>query len=311
MRGPRAWPGCGLHNIQAREARLLAAACLLIAVTAWAHWAIIVDLLAEWRRDENYSAGSLVPLVGLFFVWVERERLGRCILKPCWRAGMVLLLVAQVARGFGLLFLYESAQRYALVLTVAALTLTVAGTQIFYRLRWILVFLFLMVPLPGRVHNQIAGPLQNLATSGSAFLLEVFGVRVGQQGNIVMLNGGTPLAVAEACSGLRMLTAFIIVAAFIAYTVKRPRWEKAIVLASSPLVGVLCNIVRIFLTALLVVHGSTGWPERLFHDFAGLLMMPVAVGLLFGELWVLDQVAAEPTAQPAPAQIVTRSHRTA
>ena len=286
---------------------LVSATLVLLTITAWSYGPTMTDLFKEWQRNEDYSAGQLVPLVAIFLVWVRRKQLRECVLKPCWWGGVTLLILAQAARMYGLLFMFESARRYSLVLTAVALVLLVAGWQVFRRVSWILLFLFLMVPLPGRIHNLIGGPLQNLATSGSVFLLEVFGVRVGQQGNVVMLNGSTPLAVAEACSGLRMLTAFIIVAGFIAYVVKRPRWQKAIVLVSSLFVGVICNIVRIFLTAMLMVYVSTELAEKFFHDFAGLVMMPAAVLLLFGEIWLMDRlVVPEPAARHQPANIVTR-----
>jgi exosortase len=168
----------------------------------------------------------------------------------------------------------------------------VAGWRVFRRVSWILLFLFLMFPFPGRAHNLIAGPLQRLATTGSVFLLEAFGTRVSQQGNVITLGENTPIAVAEACSGLRMLTAFIIVAAFIAYMIKRPRWQKAVLLASSIPVAVICNIVRIFLTAMIMLYVSKELGEKFFHDFAGLVMMPVAVVLIFGEIWVMDKLVA-------------------
>jgi exosortase len=122
------------------------------------------------------------------------------------------------------------------------------------------------------------------------FLLEAFGVSVSQQGNVVVLNGETPLAVAEACSGLRMLMAFIIVAAFIAYMVKRPRWQKGVLLASSIPVAVVCNMVRIFATAVLMLYVSAEFAQKFFHDFAGYVMMPIAVLLLFGELSLIDRI---------------------
>jgi len=157
------------------------------------------------------------------------------------------------------------------------------------------MFLLLMVPFPGRVHNLIAGPLQRLATTGSVVLLEAVGASVSQEGNVVMLGEKTPMAVAEACSGLRMLTAFIIVAAFIAYMVRRPRWQKGLLLASSIPVAVVCNIVRIFVTGLLMLHVSSEVGEKFFHDFAGLVMMPAAVLLLFGELWLMDKIVVSET----------------
>ena len=273
-----------------RLVKIVPVVLVLVAVSAWAYWPTMVGLYKEWQSNEDYSAGQLVPLVALFLVWVERKNLRKCSLRPCWWGGIALLILAQAARTYGLLFMFESAERYALVLTTVGLVLMVAGWQILRSVSWIMLILFLMVPIPGRIHNLISGPLQRMATNGSVFLLEAFGVRVGQQGNVVTMNGTTPLAVAEACSGLRMLTAFIIVAAFIAYMVKRSRGKKAVLLLSSIPVAVICNIVRIFLTALLMLFVSAEFAEKFFHDFAGYVMMPVAVMLIFGELWVMDKL---------------------
>ncbi len=279
----------------------------LLAITAWSYWPTMTDLFKEWQRNEDYSAGQLVPLVAIFFVWVRRKQLKECVLQPCWWGGITLLVLAFAARMHGLLFMFESAQRYSLVFAAAGLVLMVAGWQVFRRVSWILLFLFLMVPLPGRIHNMISGPLQRLATSGSVFILEAFLPHVSRQGNVVMLNENTPMAVAEACSGLRMLTAFIIVAGFIAYMIKRARWQKAVLLTSSIPVAVVCNIIRIVATAILMLLVSTQAGEKFFHDFAGVVMMPAAVLLLFGEVWLMDRlVVPESAAQPESTNIVTR-----
>ena len=126
-----------------------------------------------------------------------------------------------------------------------------------------------------------------------------------------MLNENIPMAVAEACSGLRMMMAFVFVAAFMAYMVKRSRWQKAVLLFSSIPVAVMCNILRLCVTAVLILLVSTEFAEKFFHDFAGLAMMPVAVMLMFGELWLMDKlVLPEPNIQqrPAGAKSVTRTH---
>ena len=277
---------------QSRDNRLgLASAMLvLLAITGWSYWRIMASLFGEWQAGDDYSAGALVPLVAAFLVWRERKALDDCVLEPCWWGGIALLILAQAARIYGLLFMSQSIERYSLVLAVAGLVLMVAGWQVLRRVLWILLFLSLMVPLPRPVHNLIAGPLQRLATTGSVLVLEAFGAQVDQQGNLVMLNENMPVAVTEACSGLRMLTAFVIVAAFVAYMVKRPRWEKGVLLASSIPVAVICNIIRIFLTAAIMLYGSVELGEKFFHDFAGLVMMPAAVLLIFGEIWLMDKL---------------------
>jgi exosortase len=287
----------GSHQMPDNLLWLFSVTLALVAVTVWSYWPTIAALFTEWQRNDDYSAGQLVPLIALFLVWRERKTLSKCLLKPCWW-GIALLILALAGRTFGLLFQYESAERYSLVLTTAGLVLMVAGWRVFRSLSWILLFLFLMVPFPGRIHNLISGPLQRMATSGSVFLLEAFGVRVSQQGNVVMLNQNIPMAVAEACSGLRMLTAFVIVAAFLAYMVKRSRRQKAVLLISSIPVAVACNILRLCVTAVLFLFASAEVAKKFFHDFAGLGMMPVAVLLMFGELWLMDKlILPEPNPQ--------------
>jgi exosortase len=287
----------------------------LIAVTTWSYWNDITGLFRVWQSSDDYSAGQLVPLVAIFLLWRERKKLAECTLKPFWPA-LGLLLLAVAARAYGLLFMFESVERYSMVLTIAALVLMVAGWQVFRTVFWILLILFLMVPFPGRIHNMISGPLQTMATTGAVFVLEAF-VRVSQQGNVVMLNGKIPMAVVEACSGLRMLTAFIIVAAFMAYMVKRPGWQKVVLLLSSVPIAVVCNILRLCVTAVLFLVASSELAEKFFHDFAGLVMMPAAVLIMFGELWLMDKltapepepqhVRAKKPAKPAISSITKRS----
>ena len=102
-----------------------------------------------------------------------------------------------------------------------------------------------------------------------------------------------PLNVAEACSGLRMLTAFVIVAAVLAYVVNRPRWQKLVLIISSIPVAILCNIARVVVTALLFQVAGSDVAEKFFHDFAGWAMMPLAVLILVGELWIMSRLVIE------------------
>lgn len=273
-------------------------AAALLAVLLWSYWPVVLPLYKDWRGDSNYSVCQLVPLAALYLLWHDRAALSKCRVKPSWW-GVGLILLAQAGRLFGLLYLYESAERYALVLTIAGVVLLVAGRQVFWRMRWILLFLTLMVPLPGRIHNAVAGPLQSCSTTGTVFLLELFGVGVARDGNVMVLNDSAHVAVAEACSGLRMLTAFIVVSAVLAYIVNRPRWQKWVLLASSIPVAIVCNVMRLVVTAVLYLVASSSVAELFFHDFAGVSMMPLAIVILLGELWLMARLVVD---EPARAR---------
>ena len=128
---------------------------------------------------------------------------------------------------------------------------------------------------------------------------------ISRQGNVVTLNRDTTMAVEEACSGLRMLTAFIIVTAFIAYMVKRSRFQKTFLLLSSIPIAVMCNIIRLCITAVLFMLVSSQAAEKFFHDFAGITMMPAAVLMIFGELWLLKILN---TTEPPQEKIIFSSN---
>ena len=176
------------------------------------------------------------------------------------------------------------------MLSIVGVVMLVAGWQVFWKLKWILLFGFLMVPLPGRIHNMVSGPLQDHATSAAVFSLELLGITVGREGNVIVLNDSVPLAVAEACSGLRMLTSFAVVAATLAYVIYRPFWQKCVIVCSCVPVAILCNTIRLVVTALLFLKTNNEFAERFFHDFAGLTMMPLAVFILIVEMWLMTKL---------------------
>ncbi len=265
---------------------------LLLALLLWSFAPTLSPLMRDWRNDDNYSAGQLVPLAALYLLWHDRKKLMSCEVAPCWW-GIGMILVGQLARMFGLIGMFESAERYGFVLTLAGIVLLTAGWQVFWRVRWILLFLFLMIPLPGRIHNLISGPLQNFSTTGAVITLELLGITVSREGNVMVLNNHIPVAIAEACSGLRMLTAFVMVAAVLAYLVNRPRWQKTVLVISSIPVAILCNLIRLVITALLFIMVSNEVAERFFHDFAGWVMMPLAVFILVGEMWIMARLVIE------------------
>jgi exosortase len=264
---------------------------MLIVITGfiWNYWMTIIDLVAEWQRNPDYSAGGIVPFVAAYLIWADRAIYRYCPIRPCWPA-ILIILIAQTIRFYGLGSLQESFERYSFVLTFAGLVFFLGGKKIFYRLRWILIFLFLMVPFPGVIHNTISFPLQNLASKGAVFFLELGGVSVVQEGNVLLLDNRIPVAIVEACSGLRLLTAFIIVSASLAYLLRRSAWQKTVLLISSLPIAIFCNIVRLSATAVLYLKVSNHVAETFFHDFAGLTMMPMAVLLLLGEATLMKRI---------------------
>lgn len=288
-----------LDRVLVSGLRVWLTGAVLCGALLWSFWPTAYNLFLDWQRDDNYSVGQLVPLAALYLIWIQRQGLSGCRMTPCWW-GAVLIVVAQGARAYGLLYLFESAERYALVLTIIGTVLLVAGRDVFRHVRWVMLFLFLMVPLPGKIHNIISGPLQTWAASGAVFFLELFGMTVTREGNVMVLNHSVEVAVAEQCSGLRMMTAFVVLGATLAFVVNRPRWQRLTLLASSIPVAIICNMIRLVATATLFALVSSEAAELFFHDFAGWTMMPLAIFMLIVELWIMAKLVIEdPIKEPS------------
>ena len=269
------------------------AAGFLLMVFVWSYWFNIKDLWNIWQRSDEYSSGLLVPFLAVYILWLRRRDISQCDIRPClW--GLLAFVAAEAIRLFGLFFMYGSAERLSIVLTIAAIVLLLFGWQLFKKVSPVLLFLFLMLPWPNRVQAAVSLPLQQWATSSAVFCLEMVGYEVVKEGNIIRI-GGTTVAVAEACNGLRMITAFFVICGLVALLARRAWWEKLIVFASSLPIALLCNTVRLAITAVaFTVLKGERW-EKIFHDFGGYAMMPLAIGIVVFELWLLARIVTVQT----------------
>ena len=275
---------------------------ILAGVFLWSYWHSVAELWNIWRRSDEYSSGLLVPFLALYILWTRRRKIALIPVHPSiW--GLVGFLAAQALRYFGLFFMYSSAERLSVVLSIASLSLLLFGWQIFLRVYPVLLFLLLMLPLPQFIHNAVMLPLQNLATASAVFCLEMMGYAVIRDGNIIHLND-TAVAVAEACNGLRMVMAFFVIISLVIMLVHRQWWEKLVVLISSLFIALLCNTARLTITAaVFAVFGAEKW-EAVFHDFGGYAMMPLALAAVIFELWLLTKLCTVP--QVSKWQIINR-----
>jgi len=271
----------------------LAAAALLLAFL-WSYGPTFADLFTVWCRSDEYSSGLLVPFLTLYILWSRREELAALSLRPAvlWGSGMFLLV--QAIRGTGLFLGYLSAERLSLILSLVALVLLLMGWPSLKKLATILVFLCLMLPWPNRAQAAVALPLQSWATTSAVFCLELIGYEVARDGNVIHI-GDSSVAVAEACNGLRMVTAFFVISGLVVLLVRRAWWEKLVILVSSLPIALLCNTLRLAITAVMftIVQGEI-WEQR-FHDWGGYAMMPLALAMVVGELWILARLTTPPT----------------
>jgi exosortase len=183
------------------------------------------------------------------------------------------------------------------------LILLLFGWKVFRKISPILLFLCLMLPLPNVIQYYVGLNLQRWATSSAVFCLETLGYAVTQDGHTIEI-GNVSVAVLEACNGLRMITAFFVISGLVVLLVERKLWEKLVILISSLPIALLCNTIRLAITAIFFTILKGEYWEKIFHDFGGYAMMPLALAAVVGELWLLAKLTVLPAKEKAI--IITR-----
>lgn len=269
---------------------LLVGAVLLAAVVFISYLGTLGELLYRWGHEADYSHGFLVPFFSMWLLWQRRQSIA-CLTEPApgrW-LGWVLVLSSVLLRLIALYFSFVLVEPVSLVVCIAGVAAIIGG---FPALRWAgpaILFLFFMIPLPGFLATRLSGPLQHVATLSSTYLLQTLGITAISSGNVIWLSQ-SKIGVVEACSGLRMLMMFGAVTTAAIFLLQLSKWEKACLIASSVGIAIVVNIFRITATGVVQELIGPTFGERVFHDLAGWIMMPLALLLLGLEVVLLSKL---------------------
>jgi exosortase len=252
---------------------------VIAAGVLWLYRSILFRLVQQWRTDENYSHGVLVPVFALFVVWEYRKRLAALPLQPAW-SGFGLLAFGLAVLTAGVIGAELFLSRVSLLLVIAGLIALFLGWNHLRALAFPVTFLLLMIPIPQIVFGHITLPLQSLAAAAAAKTLPLLGVPVLREGNVIYLANKT-LEVAQACSGIRSLMSLATLAIIYGYLMERRMWVRIVLALASIPIAIVANCVRIVGTGLLVQYRSPDSADGFYHLFSGWLVFLVSLLMLY------------------------------
>ncbi|TWT47264.1 exosortase/archaeosortase family protein [Botrimarina hoheduenensis] len=183
----------------------------------------------------------------------------------------------------------EPLNRMSFVVALFGVFLLVGGWRLIAWAGPAVGFLLFMYPLPTMLERPLLGWLQRVAAALSEVVLVILGQPVVRNGSVIIVDG-MEMEVAEACSGMRMMTIFLGLAVAMVFLIKRPWWDRFTVLLSAIPIALFVNILRIVVTALLFRVFDSELAHKMVHDFAGFGMMIPALGLLYLEQTVLAKL---------------------
>jgi exosortase len=258
--------------------RSLAGLALVCAVTLFVYFPILASLVRQWASDDNYSHGFLVAPFACYFAWLRRNDLAATPARPQW-TGLVIVLGSLAVLMAGRLGAELFLARVSLIGLIAGTVLFLYGAGHLRVLAFPIAFLLLMIPLPAVVFNQIAFPLQLLASRAGETVLAASGIPVLREGNILVLPT-TTLEVVEACSGIRSLVSLLTLAIVLGKLTEPRLWARVALAVFALPVAIAANAARVAGTGLAAEWISPRAAEGFFHEFSGWVMFVVAFALL-------------------------------
>ncbi|WP_293364895.1 exosortase V [Phenylobacterium sp.] len=240
-----------------------------------------------WSRDIG-AHGPIVLATGLWLVWrklpsmTEEARPGHIALTAL---GILVSIPMYVfGRAYDIISL-EAAGLYGFAMSLMHDRF---GVRTLAKNWFPLLYLALLLPLPGWVIDQFTAPLKLLVSVLSFGVVEPMGIPIVREG-VTMTAGPYQLLVEDACSGLNSLIGLIAITLFYIYLLRNAGWRYSLFLLCLIIpVAVTANVLRIVTLILLTYHFGDAVGQGFLHVTAGLFLFAVALVLMFA----IDNVAS-------------------
>lgn len=271
-------------------------AAVLAGLMAVLYWHVLYVVVFKWIHVGDWSHGFLIPVFSLYYLYNQRHRFPGAWYGTGY-AGLLLLLFAGVLYLGGVAYRIDYIKGLSLLIMLFGVVYLTCGWPI-ARWSWFAVaFLLFALPLPQRTYEQITMPLQQIASSVSTILLNLLPGMDAQAENIVVSYNykGTEgeLNVEQACSGIRLMMAFVALGVAMAFASDRPLWHRMVMILACLPIAVFCNVVRVTTTGLMIVMGRSDLARGTYHAMLGLSMLIIAFGLFGLISYVLGHLVVE------------------
>jgi exosortase len=258
-----------------RSAWILAALCAASVVAFHHAW---MDLFRHGidRPESRYILW--VPACAAFLFWCRRSRLPAVRCRPSlW--GPLTVAAASALASYSEAIDLRVGIHLAAVLALLGSVLTMTGLEAIRQFGPVFLALLLIVPMPGSVRQEISRPMQDAAVVLTQATLDLIGVSALRDGSLLVIRG-TPVAVGEACDGMRMALALGLTVFTFVFSMPLRWGARLFLVLISPLVAVVCNVIRLVPSSIAFGFAEESTAVRV-HEIFGWMMLAVAVVAMF------------------------------
>lgn len=273
---------------------------ILVFLAIAAGYRAWMDMMTIGWQDPEQSQVLLAIPAFIALLCFRREKFE----KVCFASSIYGTLLAALGWGlswYGYLHAVQAAWHIGALLMAIGAVWTVIGNRAMLAALPAIIALAALVPVPNLLRQDIALPLQRMTATGAEFVLVALGFGVERTG-MTLFYEDKPVTIEEACNGMRMVFALLLVSFAFVMSMRLNTFTRIMLLGVSPLLAVLCNIVRVVPT--VVIYGKYGdTTGDVFHDVSGWAMIVLAALVLLGLIRLLGWAEVPIYADRAPRSI--------
>jgi exosortase len=254
------------------------AALVFLGSAIWLYAPVIVKLARDWWSNSDYSHGLVVVPLALALVWARRRELAAAPVAGS-RFGLAVVAVSLIVLILGTLGAELFLARASLLTFIAGAILFLFGRTHLRLVLFPLVLVALTIPIPAIIITRLTLSLQFCASAMAEAILWAVHIPVLREGNVLVLPNAT-LQVAEACSGIRSMTALVTLALLVArFSATRTR-TRVLLIASAIPIAIIVNGLRVAAAAIGARWYGAAAVEGTVHEALGWGMFLVAFAIM-------------------------------
>jgi exosortase len=286
---------------------------ILLAVLIAVFWDFCkAQFLFAIRYPSDWGHTLLIPGIAGWMIWLKRDELARLQpFKPSWMGlplvaiGLAFYLVALVGPSW--FAVHHNARALGVAITLFGLVILLLGWKslgiLWFPLCYLVVF---FQTYTDRILQTVTEQLQDISAKGGYLLITVIGIEADISGNVITVfpTPSTPqsLNIAEACSGMRMLVAFLALGVALAWTGLDHWWQRIFMIVLAVPVAVFVNMLRVATLGVLAL-----WDMELttgeFHQFVGFIWLVPAFVAYMGIMWVIRRLVVDEDPKASDSEV--------
>ncbi len=263
-------------------------------------WALLIGLYSpvfyilykeRWEMIDYGHAPFILP-IALFIVWLKRKLLVAVAQNSqgqFYLPGLILILIGAFLFTFGWRWDYLLIQTISLFPILLGMLSFFYGPAMIRPLIFPILYLFLLVPPPLGILDNITLPMRHFASVSSGFILKICNFPVSRSGLLLYL-GDHEIFLGAPCSGFRSLITMFSLGLIYVYFNKGKFSKNLILILSIVPLALIGNIVRVITISLLTFYFGEKVGQGFLHEFSGMVVFLIMLAGLMG----LERILKEP-----------------